>query len=56
MRPVNEAHEVLEEIADIQGWDEESTIIHLTGFITEQGLVGEFEKYLQVVAKEENSY
>ena len=37
------------------GWNEESQLIHLQGFLTEKGLMAEFGVYAQTVAKEELS-
>jgi len=41
-------------IAEEQGWDEESIIIHLMGFIASKDLEAELETYLEEVAEEEN--
>ncbi|KWA83735.1 hypothetical protein WL29_20430 [Burkholderia ubonensis] len=37
------------------GWDRESQIIHLEGFISQKGLMAEFGAYAEVAAKEELS-
>lgn len=46
--------DVSRDIASNQGWDEESIIIHLMGFIAEKELEQELEGYLAEVANEEN--
>lgn len=38
-----------------QGWNKESQIIHLEGFIRERGLMGELGAYAAAAAEEENS-
>lgn len=43
------------EIAGGQGWDDESIVIHLAGFISSQGLDDELTQYLDKVAAEENA-
>ncbi len=45
-----------EEICNEQGWNENSQIIHLEGFLREKGLFGEFVQYAQVAADEENAF
>jgi hypothetical protein len=44
-----------EPIAYDQGWDDESLVIHLAGFIAKQGLETELTQYLADVAAEENA-
>lgn len=62
----NKIHEVLVDISSEQGWDEESQILHLCGFINwvrrnqlhemeQQELEGKFRGYLQAIADEENT-
>lgn len=41
------------DIVSDMGWDEESVVIHLKGFITEKDLDDELAEYLAVVADEE---
>lgn len=41
------------EIAGGQGWDEESLVIHLAGFISSKGLDEELTQYLSQAAAEE---
>ena len=38
-----------------QGWNEASQIIHLEGFLRDQGLFPKFVAYAEAVAAEENS-
>jgi len=45
----------LEEIADAQGWDTESLLIHAHGFINRAGFWDDFEAYLEETATEENA-
>ncbi|HDR9103396.1 TPA: hypothetical protein QDB04_000116 [Burkholderia vietnamiensis] len=42
-------------IANAQGWNEESQIIHLEGFLADQGLMSQFVEYARAVAAEESS-
>ena len=44
-----------EQTARAQGWNDESIVIHLAGFISEQGLDQQLSDYLSVVADEENA-
>lgn len=43
-----------EMLCNQQGWNEESQIIHLEGFIRDKGLFEEFANYAEKVAEEEN--
>ncbi|KVP17276.1 hypothetical protein [Burkholderia ubonensis] len=38
------------------GWNEESQIVHLEGFLAEKGLLAEFGAYAQAAAEEEDSF
>lgn len=55
---MNEAESVAEaswcNLCGQQGWDEESQIIHLEGFIRSAGLMVAFAAYAQAIADEEN--
>lgn len=42
------------DIALEQGWDDDSIVIHLAGFIASKGLNDDLARYLAKVAKEEN--
>ena len=42
-------------IASEQGWDEATVIIHLVGFIAQEGLTESLSDYLEAVADEEDS-
>ncbi len=41
------------EVASMQGWDDDSIIIHLLGYIHSKGLGADLGDYLAQVAKEE---
>ena len=42
-------------VCNEQGWNEESQIIHLEGFLKEKGLFQEFVEYAEAAADEENA-
>lgn len=44
-----------EQTAYDQGWDDESLVVHLTGFISRKGLNDDLAQYLADVAAEENA-
>lgn len=43
-----------EQVANAQGWDAESIVIHLAGFIAKEGLNDKLVGYFDAVAIEEN--
>jgi hypothetical protein len=52
----NDIHRALVEISAEQGWNEESQIIHLCGYLTSiSNPVPHFREYLQTCADEENA-
>ena len=44
-----------EATANNQGWNDESIVVHLAGFISQQGLNDKLTDYLAVAAAEENA-
>ena len=49
-----QAQQKWQDLCNEQGWNEESQIIHLEGFMSNKGLMGEFVQYVKQAAKEEN--
>jgi len=58
----NKVHETLYDVADVRGWNEETMIIHLAGFITQlaepepayRPKIEDWERYLQDVCEDED--
>jgi len=44
-----------EQTARAQGWNDESLVVHLAGFISDQGLDQQLSDYLSAAADEENA-
>jgi hypothetical protein len=51
----NDIEKMLQEFQDVAGWDANSLICLMAGFIEENELEEELEAYLAAVAKEETS-
>lgn len=49
-----DAEQRWEQVCNRQGWNEESQIVHLEGFLREKGLFAEFAAYAEQAGEEEN--